>query len=193
MNDAQLYSVGIIENKILLIRGQKVMLDRDLAMLYNVATRDLNKAVSRNINRFPPDFMFQLTKDEYDNLKFQFGTSSLHNNKPNWGGTRKLPYAFTEQGVAMLSSVLRSDRAVQVNILIMRAFVKLREILSTHKELAQKLKELELKMETHDEQIAAIFEAINKLLQPPKEIKRKIGFVVKEKRALYKGGKKKHK
>ena len=99
MNDAQLYSVGIIENKILLIRGQKVMLDRDLATLYNVATRDLNKAVSRNINRFPPDFMFQLTKDEYDNLKFQFGTSSLH-NKPSWGGTRKLPYAFTEQGVA---------------------------------------------------------------------------------------------
>ena len=123
--------------------------------------------------------MFQLSKDEFANLKFQFGTSS-------WGGTRKLPYAFTEQGVAMLSSILRSERAVQVNIQIMRTFVKLREIISTHKELAQKLKELELKIETHDENIAAIFEAINQLLIPNETSKRKIGFEVKEKTIPYK-------
>ena len=169
-----------IENRILLIRGQKIILDRDLAILYDAATRDLNKAVSRNLTRFPADFMFQITKDESTNLKFQFGTSST-----GWGGTRKLPYAFTEQGIAMLSSVLRSERAVQVNITIMRAFVKLREILSTHKELAQKLKELEYKIETHDEQITAIFEAINQLSTPPPTPKRKIGFEVKEKRVKY--------
>ncbi len=169
-----------IESKILLIREQKVILDRDLAILYDVATRDLNKAVSRNLTRFPADFMFQITKQEFTNLKFQFGTSSS-----GWGGTRKLPYAFTEQGIAMLSSVLRSERAVQVNIAVMRAFVKLREILSTHKELAQKLKELEYKIETHDEQITAIFEAINQLLTPPPAPKRKIGFEIKEKGVKY--------
>ena len=117
--------------------------------------------------------MFQLTDKEFKNLKFQFGTSS-------WGGTRKKPFVFTEQGVAMLSSVLRSERAVQVNIAIMRAFVKLREIISTHKELAQKLKELEYKIESHDEQITAIFDAINQLLTPPPGPARKIGFEVKE-------------
>lgn len=182
----QVIPVEVIENKILLIRGQKVILDKDLALLYNVATRDLNKAVSRNISRFPSDFMFQLNKMEFSNLKFQFGTSSLPDGKAGWGGTRKLPYAFTEQGVAMLSSVLRSERAVQVNIFIMRAFVKLREILSTHKELAQKLKELELRIDSHDEQITSIIEAINQLLTPPPEPKRKIGFEVKEKKVLYK-------
>jgi len=171
-----------IENKILLIRGQKVILDRELAILYDVATRDLNKAVSRNLTRFPDDFMFQITKQEFANLKFQFGTSSS-----GWGGTRKLPYAFTEQGIAMLSSVLRGERAVQVNIAIMRAFVKLREILSAHKELAQMLKELEYKIETHDEQITAIFEAINQLLAPPPATKRKIGFEVREKGVKYAG------
>ena len=128
MSKSNYQSLTIIENKILIIRGQKVMLDRDIANLYNIGTRELNKAVSRNRARFPSDFMFQLTKNEFVNLKFQFGTSS-------WGGTRKLPYAFTEQGVAMLSSVLRSERAVQVNIQIMRVFVKLREIIATHKEI----------------------------------------------------------
>ena len=147
-------------------------------MLYGVATRDLNKAVSRNNSRFPSDFMFQLSREEFINLKFQFGTS-------RWGGTRKLPYVFTEQGVAMLSSVLRSERAAQVNISIMRVFVKLREIISTHKELATKLKEFELKIEAHDEQIIAIFEAINHLLKPPELPKRKIGFEVREKRTKY--------
>ncbi len=179
MSKSNSLSLELIENRILIIRGQKVMLDKDLSKLYNIATRELNKAVSRNRTRFPSDFMFQLSKDEFANLKFQFGTSS-------WGGTRKLPYAFTEQGVAMLSSVLRSERAVQVNIQIMRVFVKLREIISTHKELAQKLKELELKIESHDENITAIFEAINQLLAPEEKPKRKIGFEVKEKTYSYK-------
>jgi hypothetical protein len=160
-------TVETIENKILMIRGKRIMLDKDLAELYGVVTRDLNKAVSRNIDRFPNDFMFQLSRNEFNNLKFHFGTSSQPNlpgGKAGWGGTRKLPYAFTEQGVAMFSSVLRSDRAIKVNISIMRTFVKIREILSTHKELAQKLKELEpacpadrLKIESHDEQITVIF------------------------------------
>lgn len=179
MNRINIVQAELIESKILFIRGQKVILDKDLAMLYDVQTRDLNKAVSRNKERFPKDFMFQLSRNELGSLMFHFGTSS-------WGGTRKLPYVFTEQGVAMLSSILRSDRAVQVNIMIMRTFVKLREITTTHKELAQRLKELELKIETHDEQITAIFEAINQLLAPPDSSKRKIGFVVEEKRAKYK-------
>ncbi len=186
MDSKQIIPVEVIENKILLIRGQKVLLDKDLAKLYDVATRELNKAVSRNISRFPEDFMFRLSKEEFNNLKFQFGTSRLPAGKADWGGTRKLPYVFTGQGVAMLSSVLHSERAVQVNILIMRAFVKLREILSTHKELAQKLKELELKIETHDEQITSIIEAINQLLAPPQVSKKKMGFQVKEKRIAYK-------
>jgi len=183
MSKSNYLPLEMIENKIFIIRGQKVMLDKDLALLYNIATRELNKAVSRNRVRFPLDFMFQLTRSEFENLKFQFGTSS-------WGGTRKLPNVFTEQGVAMLSSVLRSDRAVLVNIQIMRAFVKLREIISTHKELAQKLKELELKIETHDENITAIFEAINQLLVPEEKPKRKIGFEVKEKNYQYKARRK---
>jgi hypothetical protein len=188
MKNAQLIPAKLIENKILLIRGQKVLLDRDLAILYNIATRDLNKAVSRNISRFPNDFMFQLSKEEFEELKFQIGTSSLPYNKANWDGSRKLPNAFTEQGVAMLFSVLRSERAVIVNIQIMRVppcGIKLREILSTHKELAQKLKDLELKIESHDEQITAIFEAINQLLIPPGKSERKIGFGVEEKKYHY--------
>ena len=160
----------VIENKIYLIRERKVMLDKDLANLYDVETRDLNKAVTRNIDRFPPDFMLQLTKGEAQNLMFQFGTSS-------WGGTRKLPRAFTEQGVAMLSTVLRSKRAIQVNMAIMRAFVKLRQILSTHKELVHKLEELERKIEKHDVNIQSIFGAIRQLMAPPPEKPRRmIGF-----------------
>ncbi|MDD5421906.1 MAG: ORF6N domain-containing protein [Candidatus Omnitrophica bacterium] len=160
----------VIESKIMLIRGQKVMLDRDLARLYRVGTRDLNKAVVRNVDRFPRDFMFQLTRMEFENLMFHFGTSS-------WGGTRKMPRAFTEQGVAMLSSVLRSGRAIQVNVAIMRAFVKLKTIISTHKGLAYRLKELERKIEKHDGEIRSIFEAIRQLMAPPAEKpKRRIGF-----------------
>ncbi|TKJ41059.1 DNA-binding protein [candidate division LCP-89 bacterium B3_LCP] len=161
-----------IENKILLIRGQKVMLDRDLADLYGVTTGNLNKAVTRNINRFPQDFMFQLNKQEFDNLIFHFGTS-------NWGGTRKLPRAFTEQGVAMLSSVLRSEKAVQVNILIVRAFVKLRGILAAHKDLSRKLDEMEKK---YDAQFKIVFDAIRELMTPPSTKKiGKVGFVVGKK------------
>lgn len=162
----------IIENKIYLIRGQKVMLSMDLARLYGVPTMRLNEQVKRNIKRFPNDFMFQLSNAEHKILKSQFAIS-------RWGGARRAnPYAFTEQGVAMLSSVLNSERAIQVNIAIMRAFVKLKTILSTHKELAYKLNELERKIEKHDEDICAIFEAIRQLMAPPHEKpKRRIGFL----------------
>ena len=162
-------SVEVIATKILVVRGKKVMLDKDLAQLYGVTTFNLNKAVKRNIDRFPEDFMFQLTKVELQNLIFHFGISS-------WGGIRKPPYVFTEQGVAMLSSVLRSKRAIKVNIAIMRVFVKLKKILSTHKELAHKLAELERKIEKHDVEIKSIFEAIRQLMTPPETQKRRIGF-----------------
>jgi hypothetical protein len=166
-----------IEETILLIRGQKVMLDRDLAILYGVTTFNLNKAVKRNLDRFPTDFMFQLTTEEAENLKFHFGISSSGH-----GGRRYLPYAFTEQGVAMLSGVLRSPRAVQVNVAIMRAFVRLREALSLHKDLAHKLVELERKIEGHDASIHSLFEAIRRLMIPPNPGPRKeIGFHVNEK------------
>ena len=138
------------------------MWDRDLAALYGVSTMRLNEQVKRNKDRFPDDFMFQLTKKEAHNLISHFAISS-------WGGRRKLPYVFTEQGVAMLSSVLHSKRAIQVNIAIMRAFVKLREVLLTHKELAKKLEELERKYQLHESDIQAIFEVIKKLLEPPPE------------------------
>ena len=160
----------VIEKKIYLIRGHKVMLDRELAKLYGVTTFNLNKAVKRNLDRFPEDFMFQLNKNEAQNLIFQFGIS-------RWGGVRKLPYAFTEQGVAMLSSVLRSKRAIHVNIAIMRTFVKLKQILSTHKELIHKLDELERKIEKHDVAIQSIFEALRQLMaSPPESPRRRIGF-----------------
>jgi len=167
---AKVVPIEIIATKILEIRGKRVMLDRDLAQLYGVATRRLNEQVRRNRERFPEDFMFQLSKEEVANLKSQFATSS-------WGGTRKLPYVFTEQGVAMLSSVLNSERAIKVNIQIMRAFVKLKELLLTHKDLAIKLEALERKYVNHDKKIKAIFDAIKKLLESkPVEQKRKIGF-----------------
>lgn len=162
-----------IEKRIYFIRNQKVMIDEDLAELYNVETKNLNKAVARNLDSFPKDFMFQLSKEEWNSLKFHFGTS-----KKGRGGRRYLPYVFTEQGVAMLSSVLKSKKAIKVNIQIMRAFVKLREILSTHKELAQKLKELELRIDSNDQQIQAIFNVINQLLSPPEKPKQKIGFTI---------------
>jgi hypothetical protein len=158
-----------IEQTILLLRGHKIILDRDLAAMYGVSTRDLNKAVSRNLDRFPDDFMLQLTRPEFNDLKFQFGTSS-------WGGTRKLPRAFTEQGIAMLSSVLRSKRAIHVNIAIMRAFVKLREFAASHKTLATKLEQLERKVGGHDGQIRSLFDAIRQLMEPPTPKSRRIGF-----------------
>jgi hypothetical protein len=178
-----------IEGRILLIRGHKVMLDADLAGLYGVSVGRLNEAVRRNLHRFPRDFMFQLTKEEFINLRRQLSSSNLKSqfaiSSSGWGGRRHPPYAFTEQGVAMLSSVLRSKRAVQVNIEIMRAFVRLRQIISTHKELTQKLAELERRIGTHDEQIQVIFEAIRQLMIPTETKRRKIGFLVSEKAARY--------
>ena len=164
----QLISQEAITNKILLLRGKKAMLDRDLAKLYGVTTGNLNKAVKRNIERFPEDFMFQLTRDEEKTLSFQFG-SLKRGQHPKY-----LPHVFTEQGVAMLSSVLRSKRAIQVNIAIMRVFVRIKEMISTHKELAHKLSELERKIEKHDEEICSIFEAIRQLMASPPEKKRRI-------------------
>jgi hypothetical protein len=150
-----------IEQAILLIRGQKVMLDADLAGLYGVETKILNKAVKRHLDRFPEDFMFQLTAEEAKNLRFQIGTS-----KKSRGGRRYLPYAFTEQGVAMLSGILNSPRAVKVNIEIMRAFVRLRHLLASHTELARKLSEMENK---YDEQFKVVFDAIRALMSPPEK------------------------
>lgn len=161
-----------VENKIYMIRGHRVMLDSDLAQLYGVKTKNLNKAARRNTKRFPEDFMFQLTLEESGSLRFQIGTS-----KEGRGGRRYLPLVFTEQGVAMLSSILNSERAIQVNIAIMRAFVRLRAILSMNRELAHKLYELEHKIEKHDADIQRIFEAIRQLMMPPPESpKRRIGF-----------------
>ncbi|MEK6599813.1 MAG: ORF6N domain-containing protein [Deltaproteobacteria bacterium] len=160
--------VEMIEKKILLIRGEKVMLDANLAELYEVETKMLVRAVKRNADRFPSDFMFQLDKEEFENLRFQFGTSKL------WGGRRYPPYVFTEQGVAMLSSVLNSKRAIQVNIAIMRAFVKLREMLATNKDLARKIHEMEKK---YDSQFKVVFDAIHQLMTPPEPKHKRIGFL----------------
>ena len=160
-----------IEAQIIFVRGQKVMLASDLASLYEIQTGALMQAVKRNITRFPGDFMFQLNIQEVKHLKSQFVISS-------WGGSRYLPYVFTEQGVAMLSSVLRSDRAVAVNIEIMRVFVRLRNLLETNRELAKKLEILE---EKYDEQFRVVFDAIRALMAPPQpKKKRPIGFVVSE-------------
>lgn len=156
------------------------MLDFHLAELYGVPTKRLNEQVRRNVNRFPEDFMFELAREESNSLRSQIATSKISR-----GGRRYFPYAFTEQGVAMLSSVLRSERAVEVNIQIMRAFVLLRKFISTHKELGEKLKDLEEKYNTHDRQIRAIFEAIKQLMQPPEKPKRLIGFRVDELKAKY--------
>jgi len=169
-----------IEKAIVLVREQKVMLDRDLAELYGVTTGNLNKAVKRNLDRFPPDFMFQLKQEEYESLRFQFGILKKGQH------SKYLPYAFTEQGVAMLSSVLRSKRAVNVNIEIMRAFVRLRQFLSAHKELKQKLEEMEMK---YDEQFQVVFEAIRQLMTPPDPPRKRIGFEAKEAAAPYGKGK----
>lgn len=159
-----------IEQRIFSIRNERVMLDSDLAVLYGVQTRSLVQAVKRNISRFPSDFMFRLTKSEHDNLRSQIVTSK----RSGRGGRRYAPYAFTEQGVAMLSSVLKSKRAVNVNIEIMRTFVRLRRILATHADLARKLMTLESK---YDAQFKVVFDAIRALMEPPPEPKRKqIGF-----------------
>lgn len=158
-----------IEHRILMIRSEKVLIDSDIAKLYDVQTKVLIQAVKRNIDRFPEDFMFQLTKDEFDILRSQSVTSN------EWGGRRYPPYAFTEQGVAMLSSVLRSKQAIEVNIQIIRTFVKLRQMLDSNEKLARKLKALEKK---YDDQFKIIFEAIRELMIPPEpKEKKQIGFI----------------
>ncbi len=163
-----------IASKIYLIRGQKVMLDRDLAELYGVETKVLKQAVRRNIGRFPPDFMFEINKKEFETLRSQIVTSS-------WGGLRYMPMAFTEQGVAMLSSVLNSDRAIQVNIQIIRTFTKLRSLLATHKDLKRKIEAMEKK---YDENFRIVFEAIKHLFDEEEKPKKKIGYI-KEKTKKY--------
>jgi hypothetical protein len=159
----------MIVTKIYLLRGQKVMLDEDLAALYQVPTGRLNEQVKRNIARFPADFMFQLTKQEFENLKSQNATSS-------WGGRRKLPSAFTEHGVLMLSSVLNSERAVSVNIQIMRIYTKMREMLMTNQEILLKLEQLERQTFQNTDDIKMIFTALKELLNPPQEPRPRIGF-----------------
>ena len=176
--------VETIVDKIANLRGERVMLDWDLAEMYGVETKLLKRAVRRNIDRFPNDFMFQLTVEEYRSLRRQFGTlkRGAHPKYP--------PMAFTEQGVAMLSSVLNSQRAVEVNISIIRAFVQLRRKISTRTELALKLKELEERLDDHDEKILVIFEAITKLIEEDEKPKKKIGYI-KEGQTKY--GKRSHK
>jgi hypothetical protein len=196
----ELIPAARIAQSIHFLRGQKVMLDFDLATLYGVAAKVLNQAVKRNRDRFPEDFMFRLTVSETSHLKSQLVTSSEQSagNEPllkNWSqfvtSSRKhrgqvyRPYAFTEQGVAMLSSVLKSDRAVKVNIAIMRASVKLRETLETNRELARKFAELEQRVGKHDDEIAAIIDAIRQLMAPPEKPRRQIGFHAREKAPRY--------
>jgi hypothetical protein len=159
---------AVINQKIFFVRGTRVMLDADLAQLYGVATKNLNKAVKRNASRFPTDFMFQLSSKDLHSLRFQFGTSKLGR-----GGRRFAPYAFTEQGIAMLSSVLRSARAVQVNVAIMRTFVRLREMLATHEELRRKIDVMEKR---YDARFQAVFETIRQMLETPIPAKKAIGF-----------------
>ncbi len=164
----------IISNKIFLIRGKKVMLDRDLADLYGISTGNLNKAVKRNEKRFPSDFMFQLTEEEFNNLIFHFGTS-------RWGGTRRLPFAFTEQGVAMLSGILNSDRAINVNIQIMRIFSKIREMLTDTLTIKLEIEEIKKKLSNQDKNIELVFKYLDELVEKEeKPITRKqIGFKTK--------------
>ena len=195
-----LIPAGRIAQSIHLLRGQKVMLDFDLAHLYGVTTKALNQAVKRNRKRFPEDFMFRLTAEEMSDLKSQFVTSSqqrtgkqatTENRSQFVTGSLKHreakspAFVFTEQGVAMLSSVLKSDRAVKVNIAIMRAFVRLRETLETNRELAGKFTELEQRVGKHDQEIAAIIDAIRQLMAPPEKPRREIGFHVREKTLRY--------
>ncbi len=172
-------SVTVTENdiveKIFIVRGVKVMLDRDLAEMYGVETRVLNQAVARNISRFPEDFMFQITAEEFANLISQIAISS-------WGGTRKMPYAFTEQGVAMLSSVLRSERAVQVNIQIVRVYIKMRQLLLDNRELWTKIEKIEKALTKKDEEVQAIFKVLKKLLVQQDTPREPIGFKIPRKK-----------
>ena len=162
-------SAEALVGRIVVIRGQRVLLDADLAALYEVETRRLNEQIKRNMGRFPVDFMFQLTADEFENLKSQFATSS-------WGGRRKLPLAFTEHGAIMAASVLNSDRAVEMSVYVVRAFVQLRAVLLDHKALADKLAALERRVSHHDNSLAEVINAIRALMAQPKPANRPIGF-----------------
>ena len=164
--------IEVVSQKIFFIRGQKVMLDVDLAELYGVSVIRLNEQVKRNRSRFPEDFMFQINKDELESLRSQFAISKIEGR----GGRRYLPYAFTEHGVAMLSSVLRSPRAVQMNILIVRAFIKIREILASNKDLAHKIEELQKEQKTQNRHINSIYSILEKLINEPVKLSKKIGF-----------------
>jgi hypothetical protein len=166
----------VIESKIVMVNGQKVILDADLAILYGVTTKALNQAVKRNIKRFPKDFMFQPTQKDADNMRSQFVTASKRN-------VRFLPYAFTEHGVIMAASVLNSQRAIDVSVYVVRAFIKLRIMLSANKDLSNRLDELERK---YDGQFKVVFDAIRELMTPPQLKRKKIGFKLKEKKAIYK-------
>ena len=171
----EIVSIEQISGRIYFIRGQRVMLDRDLANLYGVETKRLKEQVRRNIERFPDDFMFELTKNEFEILRSQFATSS-------WGGLRYAPMAFTEHGVLMISSVLKNDKAVQVNIQIMRAFIKFRAMLSAHKDLDRKIEEMERK---YNNRFQIVFETLDQLINVKDKTKKKIGFTVKEKQGEY--------
>jgi hypothetical protein len=163
-----------IINKIYLIRGQKVMIDYDLAGLYRVETKQLKRAVKRNIERFPDDFMFELTQKEIQNLRCQIGTSS-------WGGSRYSPMVFTEQGVAMLSSILSSQQAILVNIQIIRVYTKMRELLLTHQDILLRLEQFEKQVEKNSDEIKLIFETLKQLLKSPQEPRRQIGYKINSK------------
>jgi hypothetical protein len=180
MNERNIIPSEVIEKRIFIIRGQKVMLDFHIAELYQVETKTLKRAVKRNRNRFPSDFLFELSQQEYTALRYHFGTLKRGEH------SKYLPFAFTEQGIAMLSGVLSSARAVHVNIAIMRSFVKLREVLASHKDLARKLEELEKR---YDSQFRVVFDAIRQLMEPPEKPKRGIGFHVQERVARYKARK----
>ena len=160
-----------IESRIYIIRGQRVMLDSDLAAVYGVETKVLVRAMKRNIHRFPLDFMFQPSQEEFESLRCQIGTS-----KNGRGGRRYLPYVFTEHGAVMLASVLNSPRAIEASIFVVRAFIKFRELISSHRELAVKLDQLESKIAIHDSEIRALFEAMRQLMKTPEKAKRQIGF-----------------
>ncbi len=180
LKNKSIIPIGLIEQKIFIIRGFKVMIDRDLADLYAVETKYLNRQVKRNKERFPSEFMFKLTKKERNELVTNWHRFDTLKH------SSVLPYAFTEHGVAMLASVLKSDRAIKVSIIIVKAFVRLREFLATQRELAKKINILESRIDTHDKDIQSIIEAIHRLLRPPEKAKKEIGFRIEEPKAIYK-------
>ena len=185
------YNLQVLEPMIPTIRGQKVVLDMELARIYGVTTKVFNQAVKRNKRKFPADFMFQLTVEEYENLRSQIVTSRCGPNRSQFatgshGGRRYLPYVFTEHGAVMVANILRSDRAIQMSVFVVRAFIKIREMAIAHRELSQRIDELERRLNVHDEQTQGILKAIRQLMAAPEKPSTKIGFHLREKRAAYK-------